>query len=382
MSEPNGITRQFCWMAAMIAFASALPVSSRAFLRWDEGRNLVFANVTAGVLFDSNITTSAGGDSDLIYSTLLALDYERRAGIIGVNGSLGYAIAHFGDNSDEDYQNPRARVELTKRTGRTTGSLSMAAQRESRAEPVVNFRTDSWNYDTDFRFKYPVIDRYSIAGGLNYNRRDYTNNPLLVDLTTVGATTDLFYAYSSQRDLLGGYRLRISETSAGSRYRDHAFTVGVSGRILPKLNGSFRVGYQLREGSGEGAESDQSFTTGGSATWNISKRSSVTVQVMKDYSTTSTDLSIDSFGATLEAQHSFTGPLMVGGGLGAGTNRFLGGRGAGREDVYASAHLLTTYTFSERLKLNLTYQLYQNWSTLAVSDFDRHSISLAVSSRF
>ncbi len=355
---------------------------ARGFLRWDEGRNQVFANLTAGLLFDSNIYAAAGGDEDMIYSALLGLEYQRRAGIIGVNANVGWTIARFGDNADENYENPSARVEFTKRTGRTTGSLAAGVQRESRAEPVVNFRTDSWNYETDFRFKYPVIERYSISGGVNYGYRDYQNNPLLVDLTTYGASTDLFYAYTSQRDLLAGYRIRVNETSADSRYNDHAFTVGVSGRILPKLNGTLRLGYQFRDASGPGAEDDEGYTAAGSATWNINRRASLTAQLFKDFSTTSTNLSIDSLGLSLDGRYMFNAHYAVGAGVGVGQNEFLGAAGQGRDDIYASANASATYTHSERFRLTIAYGLYENWSTLAVSDFRRHTVSLSVNSRF
>jgi hypothetical protein len=246
----------------------------------------------------------------------------------------------------------------------------------------VNFRTDSWNYETDFRFKYPVIERYSISGGVNYGRRDYTDNRLLVDLTSYGAWSDLFYAYTSQRDLMAGYRLRVSETSAELRHHDHAFTAGVSGRILPKLNGALRVGYQFREARGPGGEDDQGITAATSATWNINKRASLTLQLLKDYSTTSTNLSVDTLSTTLDGRYAFTAKVSAGGGLGFGTNTFLGERGSGRDDTFVTGHVHAAYTFSERLRLSLAYQAYQNWSTLAVSDFDRHALTLSVSSRF
>ena len=35
--------------------------------------------------------------------------------------------------------------EFTKQTGRTTGSLSLSASRESRADAAVNLRSTSWN---------------------------------------------------------------------------------------------------------------------------------------------------------------------------------------------------------------------------------------------
>lgn len=120
---------------------------------------------------------------------------------------------------------------MTKDSGRTTGALSLLAQRDSRADPAANMRTDSWNYDAGLDFRYPVIERYSVSGSLDYGLRDYTDNTVLVDLSTYAASADLFYVVTTARDLIAGYRMRSSNTSADTSFQDHAFTLGVSGRI-------------------------------------------------------------------------------------------------------------------------------------------------------
>jgi hypothetical protein len=369
-------------LTALAAASSVFSSSSLALVRWDDSKNQIFVTAAGTLTYDSNIYTASGGDGDMITSGQVGLEYERRAGLIGVNASIGVTVAYFADNSDENFQNPSARLELVKDSGRTTGSVTTAVQRESRAEPAANFRTDAWNYETGGQFKYPVIDRYSISGGVKYWYRDYTGNPLLVDLTTYEANSDLLYAYTSERDLLAGYRFRVSETSADSTYEDHAVTFGVSGRILPKLNGSLRFGYQYRFGKGPSAEDDSSFTAAGSATWRINRRASLTGQISQDFGTTSTNVSINSLAASLDGQYAFTAHFTAGAGVGAGRNTFLGGLGNGREDVYTSAHLDAGYTFSEYLRLSVTYGFYHNWSTLAVSDFERHTFTFSASSRF
>ena len=68
----------------------------------------------------------------------------------------------------------------------------------------------------------------------------------MVDLKSYSANLDLFYVYTTDRDLSGGYRYRQENTSADSKNTDHAFTVGLSGKILSKLNGAINAGYQIR----------------------------------------------------------------------------------------------------------------------------------------
>lgn len=374
------VSRSF---AAAVILASLLAGSTaHALVQWDESRNLIHVNARATVGWDSNLFAVQDGDGDTVTSAQVSLDYQRRAGLIGVNGNIGWDIARYADHADENRENPFYRLELTKDSGRTTGSFVAGARRESRAEPAANLRTDSWNYDTALNFRYPVIERYSVTGNVNYGLRDYRDNRVLVDLKTYGAATDIFYVLSGERDLVAGYRVRQNETSADTTFLDHAFTVGVSGRILPKLNGTVRGGYQLRRGNGPFAGDHESFTASGSATWSINRRASVTVQLSKDFSTTSTNVSIDSLTATADALYVFNRRLSAGVGVGAGRNRFLGTLSQGREDTYTTASLNAHYTVMEGVRLSLSYGLYDNRSTLALADFVRHSFSLSISSRF
>ena len=371
-----------CYAAVLLLAGALAAPPARALVQWDESRNLIHVNGVATIGWDSNLFAASGAEGDTVTSAQVSVDYQRRAGLIGLNCNLGWDFARYADHPDEDRENPFYRVELNKDSGRTTGSVVLGARRESRAEPAANFRTDSWNYDAALHLRYPVIERYSLTGNVGYNLRDYQDNRILVDLTTYSAAADLYYILSGERDLVAGYRARRSETSADTTFADHAFTVGLSGQILPKLNGTIRGGYQTRSGEGPGAEDHNSYTASGSATWSINRRASVTVQLAKDFSTTSTNVSIDSLTATADALYVFNRRLSAGGGVGTGRNRFLGVAGQGREDSYTSGNVLAHYTVREGVRLTLTYGIYDNRSTLAIADFTRHSLSLSISSRF
>lgn len=73
-------------IALVLAILSA--ADAAAFMRWDESRNQIFATASATMAYDSNIYTVAGGDGDMIYTAALGLEYQRRAGLIGVNSSV------------------------------------------------------------------------------------------------------------------------------------------------------------------------------------------------------------------------------------------------------------------------------------------------------
>jgi len=376
----------FKFYRSLIALAlAALLVSTPAhgLVSINDGKNQLFVVATASFAWDSNIFASRSGGSDFISSASLGLDFQRRAGMIGINGNIGFDFSHFGKFSSEDFLNPSMRAEFTKQSGRTTGSVTLGAARRSRADSAANIRTESWNYDAGVNFKYPVIERYSVSGSVNYTLLDFIDNSLLVDLRTYAANLDLFYVYTSERDLVAGYRIRYGETSADTSFYDHAFTAGVSGKILPKVGGNARIGYQIRQPKGNTTEGEyHSLTASVGATWAASKKLNVSLQASKDFSTSSTNVNIDSTSLNLNANYAIRSKLAVFGGIGFGFNEFLGAPGAGRRDQFFSWEAGARYTLNSHFSATLTYSYYQNWSSVDFSDFTRNSVNLNLSSKF
>ena len=370
-------------LIALSVSSCLLAQSAWGIVRWNEGKDQVYVSASVAVGVDSNIYAAATGGSDTTYSSSLGLEYRRHAGLIGVNASARLSMSEYSENTDESFRNPSLSLEFTKDTGRTTGTLGFAALRASRADPAANARTDSWQYSSDFNFKYPLSERNSLSGGLAWSERQYQGgNAALVDLTTLMASLDWFHVYTTERDLIAGYRIRLSETSDLTEFADHSFTVGVSGRIIPKLNGTARIGYQVRQGIGDTTENFTGYNAAISATWNLSKRISLTGQILNDFSTTSTNVTIDALAGTLDLQYAANARLALAAGVGGGINKFLGLEGEGRKDTFFNAYGRISYVFSERLRLGLTYAYFKNWSTDSFSDFNRNSLTFEASSRF
>ncbi|MFA5262472.1 MAG: outer membrane beta-barrel protein, partial [Opitutaceae bacterium] len=312
----------------------------------------------------------------------LSADYARRAGLIGVDASVSVNSVRYNKLTTENFNNPSFSLEFTKQTGRTTGSLLLGVARESRADSAANIRSESWDYRADLNLKYPVIDRYSLSGGVGVNKRDFVDNTDLVDSTSISANADLFYVYTTERDLFLGYRYRRERSSIETTNTDHALSFGVSGRILPKLNGSVRGGVQTRISDGKVKETFDSWMANASTTWNVSKRFMVTGSLSKDFSTTSTNLSTDTLSASLSANFSYSAKWSVGGTAGVGQSKFLGVEGLGRTDTYFSYSFDLNYTMNDHLKAAAAYVFMHNWSSYADADFTRSAYTLTLSSRW
>jgi len=370
------------WAAAATAAATLLTAKGWALIKFNEGRDQIFVTASTTIGFDSNISASTGGAGSVTTATSFGIEYARRAGYIGVNASISWNLGQFDSAPAQNFSDPSMSLELVKSSGRTTGSFTLNAARQSSADTVVNMRTESWNYAAGLNWKYPVIDRYSLSGHFDYGLTSYQKAaPGIYNLTTYGASVDLFYVYTSERDLFAGYAIKFSDSAANNQTIDHSFTGGISGRILPKVNGTVRAGYEIRQ-DGTTNQTFDSWTATSSVTWNMNRRVTFTGTLNKAFSTTATDASIDSLGATLDVQYSLTGKWSVFASIGGGENDFLNGPVAGRQDYYFTWSTGVNYNLNDHFKASLTYSYYKSWSNRAAGNYDRDTISLYLSTRW
>jgi hypothetical protein len=147
--------------AAVIGFAFAVP-RSVALVSLEDGKDHLYVDGSVKMAYDSNVFTNSSKGGSVSYQGSLSTEFTRRAGMIGVNVTAGLDFAHFQSFRSQDYVDPKVSAEFTKQSGRTTGSLTLSAQRNDRADVDVNTRDISWVYDAGLNFQYPVIERYTI----------------------------------------------------------------------------------------------------------------------------------------------------------------------------------------------------------------------------
>ena len=365
----------------------ALPQSLFALLNIDGTRNQIFVFGELDLAYDSNIFAQKDGGGDFITTGLLGTEYKRGAGTISVDARATIAYERYNTNTDRNAWNPSFRLELGRTTGRMTGSLTVSAIRASRADSAINLRTSTWDYPVDLTLKYPINEKFYATSATDYLHRTYLDATTLglSNLTEYSEGVDLFRVYTSKLDLLAGYRVRWSDTTAG-RTTDHNFSVGATGGLLPKLNGLVRFGYQFRNidatASTTTAESFSNVSALTQLTWNATRKFVMVGRLSRDFGTTANTISVDSMAANLHANYIITRRYQVDGGIGYGRNHFLNESERGRQDDFFTWDAGITYTTSEKFKVSLTYVYLQNWSTLDLSDFTRNSVTLSLSSRF
>jgi hypothetical protein len=302
-----------------------------------------------------------------------------------MDASVSLSATSYAKNSGENFNDPSLRMEFNKGSGRTTGALKLSAARESRADTAANLRNQSWSYEASLDAKYPMLGgRYAFIGAFGASLRDFADNTTLADQTGTFASLDFYYMLD-ERNLLAGYRFRQESTSFSSGSRDHSLTAGVSGPLLFRLNGTFRAGYQVRTPYGltAGRDTHTGWTANGSSTWEVTKRLDFAGQLSRDFSTTSTNISVDTLGGTIRGQYRFNLQTSFSASTGVTRTRFLDSVSGNRLDT-AWNWDVTAYRsfFSQHIQLSLSYSFFRNWSSSSFSTFDRKNLTFTATAKY
>ena len=370
-------------IVALAALAVLAPRGA-ALIEFDEGRNQIGVTATYGIAYDSNVFVRAGGAGDSSQVASLGADYNRRAGLIGVHAAAAVAVARYVDLTAENYTNPSFSVDLTKDQGRLTGSAGLSVRRDSRSDAAANVRATSWNYGATLNARYPINERYYFTSATGFSLQDYVDNPGLFNLSSYSEAVDIFYAYTSKLDLLGGYRIRRGAAEGGTHTLDQAVTAGASGSVLAKLNGSIRLGYQWRDENGAQGRRYDALTTSLALAWPVNKRVLVSAAASKDFTTTATDISVDTTAFSLSAnlKPALKVKLVLDAGVEYSTSDFLGLAGGGRRDHAWTWNAGVSAPLFSKVSAALAYTYTDNGSNIAFSQFARYTVTCNLSVRF
>jgi hypothetical protein len=371
---------------SIVAILCALLLSgvpnALALLNIDGTRNQVFVFGTLTVGYNSNIDAVAGGAEDTTLTFQAGAELKRKAGTIGVTANAQADFIRYQDHTEEDAINPRFGLAFNKESGRTTGTLTLQAYRESRSDSAVNLLTTSWNYPIDLNLRYPINEKFYITSHSSYVETEYVENENLVDYRDIAEALDLYYTYTSKLDLLAGYRIRVSHTAVHDRTLDHWFSVGATGGILPKLTGTVRIGYQLRQVQGTGGGDYGHFTAMAALDWPLTRKLSLALSLNRDFNTIATGESVDALVGDLSATYLYSSKLEIVSHLSGGINEFLSDISQDRRDTFATWGLSGNYRLNDHFRMGASYSYFRNWSSQAFADYDSHVFTVDLTGRY
>jgi hypothetical protein len=366
-----------------LALLAALTASTQVhgLLTLEGGKAQVGVIGRAYFNWDSNVFNNSNEQDDTFTVLVAGATYDRNAGIIGVQGSAIWTFDFFNRFDDENSANPTLKLSFIKAQGKTTGTLGFTYRRISQADDAANQRTRLGEFETRLVVQYPINERFSLTSTTEVADRGYRDNAFF-DNNTYAQSLDAFRVYTSKLDLLAGYRYRFTDAEGQPDSMDHAFTVGVNGKLLPKIDGSLRVGYQVRDIRMASAGTLDGVTASASLVWSPRNRVLVSTQISKDFSTTSTALSSDSLTWFNSVQFTTGSKIVLTAGIGYSQSKYYAVDLHVRTDDHFYWRLGANYPITTNIAAEATFTSSQNWSTYSFADYTKEFVSVGIAAKF
>lgn len=366
-----------------LALLAALFVTAHAhaLLTLEDGKAQLGVIGQVSFNWDSNLFNNANAQSDSYQVVVAGVTYDRNAGVISVKGSAIWAFDFFNDFSDENSSNPTFKLILAKAQGKTTGGVEVGYRKISQADDAANQRTRLGEFDTTLTLQYPLNNRFSLTGKTKLADHNYSDN-VFFDNSTFSQSIDGFLAYTSKLDVFGGYRYRFTDADGQPDAVDHAFTIGVNGKLLPKVDGSLRIGYQVRDINLAGASSLDGVTAAASLLWVPRNRVLVSTQISKDFSTTSTALSTDGLTWFNSVQFTTAQRLALTAGVGYSRSKYYSVDSLVRTDDNFYWRLGASYPITTSITADAEFTRSENWSTLRFADYTKEFVTVRITAKF
>ncbi len=354
------------------------------------GRGEIALTATARVEADNNIYSNNTEVSDTIFVVEPGARFVRNAGLANFDLEAGLTVYRFADFSDEDSEDPFARLNFTYSSSEKNLFTAYASYlRNTRADELVQARVESDDIELTANLKHQFAQKlgYRIAG--NYLNRDQLTTGYS-DTTESSISLDGLYEYSPKLFVVGGVILGSVSTSGTPANRispdgsDFGVSAGVEGDISPKVKGRIRAGYNWRDFDHPvtGAN-DEGYLLDTNLTWSATEALSVRAYATRKFSVTAADQSLvrQTIGIALESRFRTKGSII--GSIAQENNEFSGsGVFAGRKDDGIVVTGRLGWDFTDHATAQIGVNVREMDSPLPIADYSRATWSLGAKYSF
>tara|TARA_B100001971_G_scaffold215012_1_gene256403 strand:- start:9800 stop:11059 length:1260 start_codon:yes stop_codon:yes gene_type:complete len=330
-----------------------------------------------------------------------------------------YDILRYEDTSRLDVELFHIRADGSYRGSRLSvnGSLSFDESKTSSGENnVIN---DLISFDTTaakINSEYQISPKFSFGSGLQYSEQEYTSfEDRFADRETFSVPLDVFYELTPKVDLSLGYsytHVDIEGTmiensvlptqgvvSDGYESTSHFFNVGARGYLLPKLSGSFKIGYRMRS-SDDSDRRNVLLATGATVapavapvsrddtgmlgldadlTWMVLPKMTAGLALSRDFGVGGEGESTENSSAKLYASYAISSHFSASANLGYTLRDYTDGD---REDDQYNAGVRVSYSPNEYWSFSTGYTYTENDSNQIDSSYENNTLDLTATLRY
>lgn len=344
-----------------------------------------YGSITGSAEYTSNAFLNAFEESDTIFRLTPLIGFTKEDGMLNLDGSVGVVLQRYSDFSENDAENPFARLEGSYSNKPLNVSAGIGYQQTTQASQAVGaiFETDIFNAGGDF--DYYISSATGLSGGLDYTLSEAEGTNL--GETTVWAFSGGgFYEYSSQLRFNANLHYRDTEVSqiagATSDSEDIGFSIGAVGQLTPVIEGEAAIGFQERSFDDAALGDETSPFLSLNTTWQMTSLTRLEVGGLYDFSTNVSNQSSESFTLLATLHHTFSQRYSGNFGVGYEDSSFASVGQPERDDEQFSVFGGVSYQMTDWGSINLQLNYLDRDSDQNFFIYDAFSATLSVTASF
>lgn len=407
----------FGWVAVMAVLTSLWVspgrLSASELVSIGDNASIQFVG-SSSVRYSSNIFRSRRDEVEDVIWTLspgFVLDVGR--GLSGTSFGLStqYNIVRYEDFSRLNSELLSLSANASHNTGRLNlrSRASFRQRQSSTGDGDVRVQDDlikSDFYSADINGSYRLSPKFGFSAGFVYSGREYTTfSERFADRDISSFPMSISYELTSKVDMLLGYTYSvedIGDADNGLRFvgayknKRHRLNLGLRGDLLPKLSGTFRVGYNTRTSedsvilrrdslgrittrSETNREDTNALGLHADLNWAMTPKLISGLQLSHDFGIGGEGYSTETTRVSVSGRYSISRRISASSVFGY---VFRDYSNISREDneYFFSARL--GYKINEHMSFSTGYEYSESNSNFGQFDYETHSVSARVSLRY
>lgn len=342
-------------------FSASFVLNADPFVRVGELVDITF-NGNVNLKNDSNIFRTKDGtvsDTVLVTSPGFKAKLGKDGSEFDINTGISYDLVKYQDRKDLDTELLHYNASGAFSGSRlvVNGSFSFDESKSNNNNDVdTDDLTERESTSYNFLSEYKLSPKFSGSLGYNYLETNYVGKYAITssDLTLTRIPFKVFYELSPKLDLSVGYTRGKVDPELAKSYNTNYYNVGLRGVILPKLSGSFDVGFNDRAGK------SRTIGANGSLSWLVNPKLTSIFNFSRDFSASST--SVDTLETNLGAKFNYLYSTQIT--FSMFSNMAIREyANSSRNDDLITMGISSFYSINSNLQANMGYQRQTNDST-------------------
>jgi len=246
--------------------------------------------------------------------------------------------------------------------------------------------------------EYTLSPKFSFGAGVNYNNREYKEGSS-ADRESYTVPLDIFYELTPKVDLSIGYTYTstevlgtVSGTAEVGDYdkEQHFVNIGARGDLLPKLNGSFKIGFNTMDSDDPNTQDgvvpgrsdrDSSSSLGLDASFTYLATAKVNTQLSlnRNFDVAGQGESTEATRVDLSANYSINTRYTATANLGYTLREYVDTK---REDDNYRTGVSLSYLPNQYWRFSAGYNYTENDSSADGQSYEAHAINVSASLRY